>query len=116
MELRIEVPCASEDEVKRAIEAAWAVFTKNGTTPQEAAAARFAFEVWDVNGFDDEFAPTKRQGEIVDVWNLADEAAAAACHLKGASANLQLWSEEIQRERDEQHRRWKEVGFNVQLI
>jgi hypothetical protein len=116
MELRIDVPCASENEVKRAIEAAWAVFKKNGTTPEEAAGARFAFEVWDVNGFDEALAPTKRQGEIVDVWDRADEAAACACHLKGASANLQLWSEEIQRKQDEQKRRWKEAGFDVQLI
>lgn len=79
MDIRINVPGATADEIARGLAAAQAVFDKVCITAERAADARFAVEGWDNAGFpDDENYPGDRDFDFLHIWNEADEAAAAA--------------------------------------
>lgn len=77
MTIRIAVEGASDDEIRRGLAAAQAVFDRAGVTAAEAAKARFITEAWDDYGFPD--PQPEAELEICDVWDDADEAALNAC-------------------------------------
>lgn len=79
MDIAINIPGASEAEIKRGLAAAMAVFDRNDTTPAEVAKARYAFDGWDLIGFPNDEKPSLRVLEIHTVWFKAEAAAIEAC-------------------------------------
>jgi HEAT repeat protein len=69
--LLLDVKGATAEELDRGLAAAFAVFDRAGTTPCEAAVARFKRD-----GETEDL--TDREAEIADLWEIADEAAIRA--------------------------------------
>ena len=90
MFITITVEGAKAEEIARGIAAAQAVFDRAGITPDQAAAARFNVEGWDIKGFTDPIS-----GEDLAICGVWDEADAAALEgwgkrRKPTFANLEL--------------------------
>lgn len=80
MDIRINVPGASSEEIEQGLAAARAVFEEAGISAERAAEASFAIEGWDEAGFpDDDSYPDDEDFAFAHVWGEADEVAAAAC-------------------------------------
>ena len=99
--ISIDIDGATEQGLTRGFEAAVAVFrraTPAGKswleTAWKVAVALQKREAWDIEGFDEAFAPTDEQLDICDLWDEADKAAVAACCAgwpeKPRSADLEL--------------------------
>ena len=77
MTLTISVAGAKADEIRRGVAAAQKVFDEVGVTAEEVARARMEVDVWDMDGFPD--PPPNAALSIMELWDLADDAALAAC-------------------------------------
>ncbi|MDQ6436623.1 hypothetical protein RB623_21450 [Mesorhizobium sp. LHD-90] len=91
--IKISIPTATPDELRRGVEAAMAVFRQARIEPLVAAKGRFAREAWDMSGFDDEVI-TADQYEAASVWDKAETAAVEAPALHGTRSvdrHLPTW-------------------------
>jgi hypothetical protein len=84
MHLRLTVDSATEQQLRRGLKEAAAVFIAAGTDPKEAAWASFRRDLRaDRYGHDDSQPDypmmTERESKIADVWAQAHDAAIAAC-------------------------------------
>jgi len=70
--LLLDVKGATAEDLARGLAVAMEIFTAAGTTPYEAAVARFKRD-----GEVDEL--TEREAQIADLWDIADDAAVRAC-------------------------------------
>lgn len=77
MTITIHVEGARPEDIVRGLLAAQDVFDRAGVTPDQAAAARFVVEGWDIRGFPDP-APEVELA-ICGLWDEADQAAVKAC-------------------------------------
>ena len=79
MKLRLNIQGASDEEKKRGVEAAKAVFASAGVSAEQAADGVFALEGWDDAGFPDTGEPTQDEDDAAAVWMDANKAAINAC-------------------------------------
>jgi len=91
MQLAMDAPGATVEQVGRGLAAAEAVFARHETTAQEVAEALAAREYDEhagafippedcVDGKPPKATVTRRQMQIADLWYEADDAAVAACY------------------------------------
>ncbi|MFI0847173.1 hypothetical protein [Mesorhizobium sp. IMUNJ 23232] len=71
----ISVAGASQEELRRGVEAALEVFVREGISPEQAADGQWAVESWDDAGFPDDEAPSEELEHGCSVWNEASAAA-----------------------------------------
>ena len=80
VQLALTVPGATEDQLRRGLAAAEAVFIAAAVTYGEAAVAIFKRDDWDdAFGLAPERAPTQAEFAAASVWEKAEVAAFAAC-------------------------------------
>jgi len=74
--IKLSVPTATRDEMKRGLAAAMAVFKKAGVHPETAAAGVFELEGFDIRGFKGKLPPGAWDAAFV--WFEAEQAASDA--------------------------------------
>ncbi|WP_309086000.1 hypothetical protein [Chelativorans sp.] len=75
--LTLKVEGASDEDIRRGLDAAGAVFEEAGVHPAEASEGFFAMEGWDIGGFKGDL--DEEASRNADIWLKAQEAAVKAC-------------------------------------
>lgn len=81
MDLYLNIPGATSEEIARGVAAARSLFDTVGITPYEAAAAHFRRVAWGDAGFQASDAPTEAESRAADAWTAANAAAVKSCCL-----------------------------------